>query len=85
MYFWSMFQLRKTIVSEDLLEKDFDAIMEEAANSKEIQLAPLFNIKKEVKKYAKQHKCSIREAQRRLNVEVTGNANSQKYLISNGE
>ena len=31
--------------------------------------------KKEIKQYAKEHNCSIREAQRQLGVEVTGNAN----------
>jgi len=31
--------------------------------------------KKQIKQYAKEHKCSIREAQRQLGVEATGNAN----------
>ena len=37
--------------------------------------------KKEIKKYAKEHKCSIREAQRKLGVEATGNfANLEKHM-----
>ena len=37
--------------------------------------------KKEIKKYAKEHKCSIREAQRKLGVDATGNfANLEEHM-----